>query len=274
MHTKSSPHPLPRFRVQEACHQSLNISIPMDQQLLALLLQARSHLPGSIPQQEALTQLAQLTGRTHEDSLERQLLELTLEARSHPSESVSRQQRLTRLIILIEQSGRLTRLRKYAQSYPASMFTDLYNEAKQKAWMYICNNPELYRPEKPVLAWVNSNFKYKFLDILNEQKLRRTCCYDPFVLEKLDSKVDLEDFETTDYYNLRLFLETDPEQKLAAYWVRNHPDITFQFLAISRHIKGETWIDLSTQNDISFRTLSSFFQRTLRKLLPYFKRYL
>lgn len=271
MQTKSNLHRLHRHHAQETLHQS---PIPMDQQLLALLLQARSHLPGSNPQQQALSQLAQLTGRTHEDSLERQLLELILEARCYPSESVHRRQGLTRLIILIEQSGRLTHLRKYAHSYPASMFTDLYNEAKQKAWMYICGNPELYRPEKPVLAWINSNFRYKFLDILNEQKFRRTFIYDPFVLEKLDSKGDIEDFETTDYYNLRLFLETDPEQKLSAYWVRNHPDITFQFLAISRHIRGETWTDLSAQTGVSFRTLSSFFQRTLRRLLPYFKRYL
>ena len=92
------------------------------------------------------------------------------------------------------------------------------------------------------------------------------------ILERIEQQE--KQLQKTDYYNLRLFLETDPEKELSADWVNNRPEITFQFLAISRYIQGETWTDLSAQTGIPFRNLSVFFHRTLRKLLPYFKRYL
>lgn len=97
-------------------------------------------------------------------------------------------------------------------------------------------------------------------------------CFLAVLLERIEQQE--KQLQKTDYYNLRLFLETDPEKKLSAYWINNHPEITFQSLAISRYIQGETWMDLSAQTGIPFRNLSVFFRSRLRRLLPYFKRYL
>ncbi|QUY40370.1 sigma-70 family RNA polymerase sigma factor (plasmid) [Acaryochloris sp. 'Moss Beach'] len=246
----------------------------MDQALLELLLQAHSHLQGSIPQQQAFAQLLQLTGRSHEDVLERQLLELVLKARTHPSKSVAKQERLTRLIMLIEQSERFSRLRRYAHYYSPPMFEDLYNEVKQKTWIYICKKLELYRPNRTVMAWANSILRFKFLEVINEQNLQLTLYYDPQVLEYIAPNIGIETSQTEDYENLRLFLENDPEQLLSTYSINNYPEITFQYLAIAHHIQGKTWTELSTQTGITIRNLSCFFQLKLRKLLPYFRRYL
>lgn len=198
------------------------------------------------------------------DPIDQQLQALVLEAQRHLPQSSARRRALTQLVMAIEQSGRLDRLRKYAQSYSASAFEDLYHEAKQKMYFYICQKIELYRQEHPVMAWVNSTLNYKFLEAIKEQLKHPLDSLHPGFGPDVDQE----------YQALHLFLETDPEGLLAAHAIRNHPTITFQFLAIARHIQGQTWRELEEQTGISIQTLSCFFQRTLQKLLPYFSKYL
>jgi DNA-directed RNA polymerase specialized sigma24 family protein len=204
-------------------------------------------------------------------SIDQQLMALALEAQSHPRKSSSRQQALTQLVIAIGQSGQLARLRTYAQYHSAPAFEDFYNEALQETYFYICNKIDLYRPDHPVMAWVNNTLKHKFQDVIRKHQSKQTSTYDPVILDQLLPELASSD---SDYECLRLFLETDPEGQLAAYSIRNHPEVTFQMLAIARHLQGTSWQDLSEQTDISLQTLSCFFNRTLQKLLPYFNKYL
>ena len=199
-----------------------------------------------------------------DDSNDRQLQALVLVAQRHPPQSSARRRALTQLVMAIEQSGRLDRLRKYAPSYSASTFEDFYHEAKQKMYFYICQKPELYRQEHPVMAWANNILRFKFLEVVKEQSR--------FPIDGLQQLVYPEGDQ--EYQTLHLFLETDPEGLLAAHAIRNHPEITFQALAIARHIQGQTWRELEQKTGISIQTLSCFFQRTLQKLLPYFRKYL
>lgn len=206
------------------------------------------------------------------DSTNQKLLALVLEAQQYALHSAARQQALTRLVIAIGQSGRLARLRKYAQYFSASAFEDLYNEALQEMYFYICNKIDLYRSDHPVMAWVNSTLSFKFQDVMQKRQLRNTLSYDPVIIDQRPSNSAAGD--DADYQRLRLFLETDPEGLLATYSVRNYPEVTFQVLAIARHLQGNSWKDLSAQTQIPLKTLSCFFNRTLQKLLPYFHKYL
>lgn len=217
-----------------------------------------------VPTKEGLSQSSSISEPDMDESIDQKLLAFVLEAQCHPPQSIARQQALTRLVITIEQSGQLNRLRKYAQFYAAPAFADLYNEAKQKMYFYICQKPELYRREHPVMAWVNSTLSFKFRELMGEQPA--VPLFEP---DKIPSpEADRE------HEKLQVFLETDPEGKLATYAVRNHPTVTFQCLAIARHIQGKTWRELANQTGIPIQTLSCFFQRTLQKLLPYFNQYL
>ncbi|MGB7414898.1 MAG: hypothetical protein WA902_11890, partial [Thermosynechococcaceae cyanobacterium] len=80
------------------------------------------------------------------ESIDQQLRLLVHKAQSQGQEPGARQAALTSLIMAIGQSGQLARLRKYAQYYVPSVFDDLYNEALQDMYEYICNKIDLYRP--------------------------------------------------------------------------------------------------------------------------------
>lgn len=214
------------------------------------------------------------------DFTDRQLLELVLEAQGHPLHSPERQRSLTRLVIEIKRSGRLDRLRRFAPRYSPSLFQDLYNEALQEMYMYICHKVDLYRPDHPVMAWVNNTLRCKFLDVVKQHQFHEMP-YEPILFEQLFSTARNDDQPRLDYDSLRCFLETDPEGLLRSYSSQKqpivtfqHPTVTFQFLAIARHIQGKTWEEIERETGISFKTLASFFTRTLQKLLPYFQKYL
>jgi hypothetical protein len=74
---------------------------------------------------------------------------------------------------------------------------------------------------------------------------------------------------------LQQFLEEDPEKLLINEHIRGHSQASFQYIAIARLVQEKTWEEISAElNHISIQTLCSFFHRRLRKLMPYFQKYL
>jgi hypothetical protein len=74
---------------------------------------------------------------------------------------------------------------------------------------------------------------------------------------------------------LQQFLEDDPENLLKDEHIRGYPQANFQYIAIAKMVEEKTWEQISAElNNISIQTLCSFFHRRLRKLIPYFQKYL
>lgn len=65
---------------------------------------------------------------------------------------------------------------------------------------------------------------------------------------------------------IRHYLETDPKQ-LCQKHIRNHPQATFQRIALSR-MDNVSWQTLSNTLGIGIPALSGFYQRTLKDLAP------
>ena len=206
-------------------------------------------------------------------AFERQLRDLAVEAQRNPAKSLARQRALTRLIAAIASVIRLDFLRKYAHNLTPAEFSDLCEEAEQETYRHACEKIELYRPEYAVMAWVHSTLKFKFFEVCKKRRQRDTSPYDPEVLEQIAPLTPRENRDM-EYQKLQEFLSADPEGKLAAYTIRNRPELTFQFLAIERVVRYKTWQELATQTESAIQTLSCFYNRTLQKLLPYFRRYL
>ncbi|MGH7998514.1 MAG: sigma-70 family RNA polymerase sigma factor, partial [Brasilonema sp.] len=86
------------------------------------------------------------------DELDSHLLQLACVAQRHPPHSQERQIALTKLIHSIVYFGNLW--------YPSknqffSNVQDIYNEARQELFLYICQNIDKYDPERgTVLVWV------------------------------------------------------------------------------------------------------------------------
>ncbi len=70
---------------------------------------------------------------------------------------------------------------------------------------------------------------------------------------------------------VRQYIEDDPA-KLFEKSIREHPQATFQVIALAR-LDGKTWKQMSESFGIGIPTLNNFFQRCLRELAPEIRKY-
>lgn len=213
------------------------------------------------------------------ESSDQQLQQLVMEARQHPFQSPHRQVVLNRLVNEILHSDRLGHPQKGA--WPPRLYEDLYNEALQKTLLQICQGVDRYNPQHPVMAWVNFHLKNQFLIVVNDYKKIGITYIPKSEREQITCLPSLDDLDrympvgeaVSDDQLLRQFLEDDPECLLEAERLREHPSVTFQSVALAM-FEGQTCTEIATDLGISVQTLSSFINRRLQKLMPYFKKYL
>jgi hypothetical protein len=207
------------------------------------------------------------------------LKQLAIAAQNAPPGSRQRRRSLADLIRTIQGSSQLSR--PYQGQF-VHLYEDIYAEATQQLFTYLCKNIESYRPEHEVMQWVNFLLKRRFFhaarqefvphyrsktahsspepwlnfDALEQGYPSPTSADNPSLLEQI-----------TDY------LKTDPEQCLNAVHIRNHPHVTFQALAL-RILSGYKWHEISAEFDLPISTLCSFYRKQLKQFAPRMKAYL
>ena len=218
--------------------------------------------------------------RANDGNLDQFFQQLVFEAQRHLPQSSQRQLALNRLVQGILRSKRLGH--PQICMWPTSLYEDLYNEALQRTLLEICQKIDNYKPEHPVMAWVNFSLKYHFIKVVKDDGRGGITSIpesDQVYTMSLPSWDDLDRHVPTEesltaVQLLRKFLEEDPENLLKAERLRERPDITFQFLALAKYVEDKTWDDIAHDLGISIQTLCSFFNRRLQKLRPYFHKYL
>ncbi|KAM3095132.1 hypothetical protein ACKFKG_14595 [Phormidesmis sp. 146-35] len=220
-------------------------------------------------------------GASPNDDLDQRLQQQAKEAQKHPSQSSQRQIALNRLVNEILKSGRLGHPQRHLWS--ASLYEDLYNEALQKTLIETCQKIDSYNPDHPVLAWVNFRLNFQFIDVVNDYRKQgitqipksdktEQIAYLPS-LDDLDNLVSPEETLSASQL-LQQFLEDDPDNLLQKQRLRERPEVTFQSLAWARFVEGQTWLEIAISLNVSVQTLCSFFNRQLKDLMPYFRKYL
>ncbi|MCG8365284.1 MAG: hypothetical protein MJA27_18385 [Pseudanabaenales cyanobacterium] len=220
-------------------------------------------------------------GVSQNHDLDRQLQRRAQETKQYPPQSPQRHLALNRLVNKILKSGRLGHPQR--NLWPSSLYEDLYNEALQKTLLEICQKIDNYNPEHPLMAWVNFRLNYQFIDVVNDYRKKGIThipkadkigkiAYLPSI-DDLDKFIPIEE-TISDNQLLRNFLEEDPENLLKSKQLRNHPDVTFQSLAWAKFVEDRTWSEIAKNLGISVQTLCSFFNRQLKELIPYFRKYL
>jgi DNA-directed RNA polymerase specialized sigma24 family protein len=201
------------------------------------------------------------------DELDQRLKELALIAQQHPSQTPQRQVALTRLWQGIMSANRLGHPQK--GRWNPEIYEDLYNDAIARTGLEICQKIERYDQNYPLMAWVNNCLRYNFIHVAQEY-------YKNSALPSLDDlDIDVPVDETpSEAEMLRQFLREDPEGLLQAERLSLRPDVTFQFLALSRYVQDRTWKSIADELDIPLQTLCAFFMRRLQKLKPYFYKHL
>ncbi|MBD2776078.1 sigma-70 family RNA polymerase sigma factor [Iningainema tapete] len=200
--------------------------------------------------------------------LDKQLKELATAAQQQPQPTKSRRVALSKLVDAIWKSPKL--YRPYS-GQSKSLDEDVYDEAVQNLFLYICNNINKYNPERgTVMTWVNMLLTQRFFPEAvrkiigrgNEIKLEDSH------LENLPSSEDISLFK-----EVLKFIEDDPEGIFALKHIKGYPEANFQAIAIKR-ILGITWKDISAEWGISIPSLSTFYQRCLQNFAPIFREYL
>lgn len=198
------------------------------------------------------------------------LRQLALTAQQHPPLSLLRQKNLNKLFAAILDSEQLWYPKKdhFYESYK-----EIYQEAQQNLWLYICQNIEKYNPDSgPVMNWVNMllyrrfyrEAKAKFTDkrfknISNWDNISNSY----FLLEK--SSLPKERFWE--------FVDSDPENFLVQNHIRSHPEANLQVL-LKLKLYGYVWKEIALELGIKASTLESFFRRSRIKINFKFKKYL
>jgi DNA-directed RNA polymerase specialized sigma24 family protein len=203
-----------------------------------------------------------------EDEIDLQLKRLAIEAQSYPVRSCQRNRALNSLIKGIEHCPRLAR--PYIDSHFRHLYEDIYNEALGRTFEYICQRIDTYDSQKPVMAWVNYFFNFKFRDVskryMNEnQRIVKLPDW-----EDIENRQSQESEVETEAKQLRELIEEDPDNVFRSKSLRGRPDITLQDVVLAR-LDDERWEDIGDRLGISPQTSSSFFQRNMRNCTDYIR---
>jgi DNA-directed RNA polymerase specialized sigma24 family protein len=202
------------------------------------------------------------------DRLNEQLKQLALVAQKSEPRTKQRQLALTKMIGKILQSGKLCRPRSYRH---VGIYEDVYNEAVQELFLYICEKIDKYDPERgEVIAWCN---------VLLERRFFRTA------MQKLSQQQNFRQLTNLEIENLALAkespllteilqecIESDPENLFKGERIKNCQTVNFQILA-KRRMSGTSWKEIASEFDITISTLSSFYYRCLNKFTAKLKKY-
>ncbi|WP_375476918.1 hypothetical protein [uncultured Nostoc sp.] len=232
------------------------------------------------------------------DELDLQLRQLVYAAQQHPAKSAERRKILNQLIAKIQNSRKLTR---FSQWRHLPNFEDIYSEAEANIYLEICKKIEDYRPEHPVMAWVNQLFYWRFHDIKRQYKNQQSkilsldelddCKNDldkpiseelsrvykkifELAKERQDKSIPINNDEI-EVSVVRDFIQNDPEGILQNNYICEDKNANLQKVILMR-FDEKTWEEISKQLGHPIPRLSELYQRSAkkRKILDYFRRYL
>lgn len=190
------------------------------------------------------------------------LKQLALQAQSAPQGSLQRRVALDHLIRTLQGC-------KFLYRPPRNRFPHLYeevcDEAMQRLFVHICKKIDQYNPKYEVTQWVNF--------------LLKRCFFPQAWKEVISDHLALEEWDGSDpkisslIEQILEYIKTDPEQCLNTVHVKDHPDITFQVLALEI-LAGYKWREIAAKFDLSISTLCTFYLKHLKRFASQIRAYI
>ncbi|MDL5052072.1 sigma-70 family RNA polymerase sigma factor [Oscillatoria laete-virens NRMC-F 0139] len=220
---------------------------------------------------------------TSREELGDQLEQLAIQAQKHPPTTQERQKALSKLVGCLWGSGKLYRppqSRLPMNFYGA--YEEIYAEARQELFLHICQRIEEYDPERgAVLTWVNllmdrrffNHAIAKFRNIRDKRVGKIQLTLDDLDCFEVENLANPEPDDVPLSEKLRDLIEADPEGKFQQAAIEKYPNVTFQLLMLKR-LSSQSWSEISQETEIGIPTLSSFYQRNLKKFAPIIQQYL
>lgn len=213
-------------------------------------------------------------------AIDSHLKTLALKAQKHPPRSPARKIALAKLLSEIQRSGRITRPFRglFVETYH-----EIYAEATQRLFTYICEEIDNYDPNREVLQWVNFLLKKRFFIEASREIFpqyrggRKDQESKPWLtVDDLEIKHPrLVRSQTTPFLSeeVQSCLLEDPEGLFQSTHVEDRPEANFQFL-IKRRLAGYKWKEISEELGVPLPSLHSFYRRNLKRFAPKFRNYL
>ena len=209
-------------------------------------------------------------------NLDEQLKQLAVEAQQHPPKTPKRQQALARLVSAIGRSRKL--VRPFSGQFPGT-YEEIYAEAQQRLFLYLCENIDRYNPELAVLQWANFLMKKRFFieasrDLMptfpkgaDRSQLRRT------TLDVLDKQTPADIRSRSNPSLSEAVIQCIRDDRHGVFQTTHivkKPAANFQYIAL-QFLGGYSWKEISAELDVKVVTLSSFYLRCLTKFAPQFQ---
>lgn len=212
-------------------------------------------------------------------TLDRQLKQLAMEAQQSPPKTPERQRALAHLIDALYRSRKLVRPNQ-GQFY--GLYEDIYAEAQQRLFLYICEDIDRYDTQREVLQWANFLMRKRFFieasrDFMpTAPKGMDLSRVKRITLDALDKQ---ESLELRSQSNPSLSEEViqcireDRDGVFKQTYIRKKPNANFQHIAL-RFLGGYSWQEISDELNVKIVTLSSFYLRCLARFAPKFREYI
>jgi len=187
--------------------------------------------------------------------IDEQLKRLAVEAQKAPQRSVQRQRSLTRLVSLIYSSRRL--VRPYQGQFQG-MYNDIYAEAQQRLFLYLCENIDRYDPQREVLQWANFLMQKRFFveasrDVMpSAPKGMDRSQVKHITLEVLDKQSPLDQKSSQSPSLSESVVQCIQEDSTGVFrrtHVAGKPNAHFQYIAL-RFLAGYAWKEISQEVDV------------------------
>jgi hypothetical protein len=212
------------------------------------------------------------------------ITQIAQEAKNAAPDSNQRRLALNLLVEAIQIADKFSHLNNRSFSFPPSLYEYIYNEAIQETLLYVCLNIHQYDPSRSqLMTWVNFLLSKRFIDVGNKY-MKQGITKSPNIVRNktddqqsglkivfLDNEENLEIFwqkeeAVSKSQQLRDFLESDPDSLFRNAHITGRPDVNFQVVALEKVWGDKTWEYLADKWQIdSIQTLSSFFNRCLKK---------
>ncbi|MUG91326.1 sigma-70 family RNA polymerase sigma factor [Scytonema sp. UIC 10036] len=194
--------------------------------------------------------------------------ELALKIQQQPLNTTARRVGLSKLIYGIYRSGKIHC--SYKGQFQRA-YQDIYNEALQNLFLYICKHIDKYDPDRSeFMTWVNMLLNQRFFKeaILKILGKGREIQVESSFLENLEGLSCEESNDEDDYVaafqKIRQYIERDPKGIFRQACIKKYPKVNFREIAIKKW-SGISWKDMSDEFSVPIPTLSNFYQRCLEK---------
>jgi DNA-directed RNA polymerase specialized sigma24 family protein len=137
-------------------------------------------------------------------------------------------------------------------------------------------NIHRYDSKYSVMQWVKGILHYRFQDVLRKHRARYESVSfdDPNLMVEAQIAEISETESESRVGELSNFIKADPEGHLAGVHIKNKPEATLQKILLMR-LAGRTFQNIAEVFSIDkHSTVASFYDRQLRKLNDYFRKYL